>query len=371
MSTLRLLLVLTLTTVAAAQFAPSSLRLAGNLDETAAPETRMASNVIIDILPSANPDVLWLGTGGGVTRMTYDTTQPLDFRFESYGQAQGLGRGGVSGLLVTDSIIWSSFAHDTSVGISGAGGGLAYSRDGGNTWTWLPQPRDRIYDLDPTSGFDHVLGYWPTTTSVDNITYDIALSDSFVWIVSKGGGLRRHPFAADYTDYNDTTGWKVVSPDTFDFHPGEILNHRTFSLLYAENALFVGTAGGINKSTDNGRTWRNISAASGGISGNFVTAMAYQASEHAIWAATWRAEGASESYAVSRSTDGGTTWTILFLAQFHPKNSTPRSSTVDLGDQGVAMLMLPLDGAACMVTCIPLLSKPIVFACLAVFWSAL
>ena len=310
MKCLRVLLVLTLTTVAVAQFAPSSLRLTANLDETAAPEPRLASNVIIDILPAANPDVLWLGTGGGVSRMTVDATQPLGFRFESYSQAQGLGQGGVSGLLVTDSIIWASFAYDTSVGISGAGGGLAYSRDGGATWTWLPQPRDRIYDLDQTTGFDRVLGYWPTTTSVDNITYDIALSDSFVWIVSKGGGLRKHVFAADYTDYRDTTGWRVVSPDTFHFHPGEILNHRAFSLLYAEGALFVGTAGGINKSTDNGRTWRNINAANGGISGNFVTAMAYQASENALWAATWRAEGASEFYAVSRSTDDGTTWTV-------------------------------------------------------------
>jgi hypothetical protein len=310
MSILRLLLILVPTAAAMAQFAPSSLRLAGNLDDAAAPEPRLASNVIIDILPSSNPEVLWLGTGGGVTRMSADANQPLGFRFESYGQAQGLGKGGVSGLLVADSIIWSSFAFDTSVGISGAGGGLAYSRDGGTTWTWLPQPRDRIYDLDQTTGYDRVLGYWPTTTSVDNITYDLALSDSFVWIVSKGGGLRKHAFAADYTDYNDTTGWKVVSPDTFRFHPGEILNHRAFSVLYAEGALFVGTAGGINKSTDNGRTWLNISAGGGGISGNFVTALAYQASEHAIWAATWRAEGGNEFYAVSRSTDGGTTWTV-------------------------------------------------------------
>lgn len=309
MKYLHILLVLLLSSVAVAQFAPSRLTLNDD-PSTPEPEPRMASNVIIDILPSQNPDILWLGTGGGVTRMTVDATQPLGFRFESYSQAQGLGQGGVSGLLVTDSIIWASFAYDTSVGISGAGGGLAYSRDGGATWTWLPQPRDRIYDLDQTTGFDRVLGYWPTTTNVDNIAYDIALSDSFVWIVSKGGGLRKHAFAADYTDYNDTSGWKVVSPDTFRFHPGEILNHRAFSLLYAEGALFVGTAGGINKSTDNGRSWRNINAATGGISGNFVTAMAYQASEHALWAATWRAEGASEFYAVSRSTDGGTTWTV-------------------------------------------------------------
>jgi hypothetical protein len=309
---LRILLVLLLSSAASAQFAPSQLSL--NDDTSApAPEERMASNVIIDILPSTNPDILWLGTGGGVTRMTADTNEPRGFRFESYGTAQGLGKGGVSGMLVSDSIIWASFAFDTSVGISGAGGGLAYSRDGGNSWTYVPQPRDRIYDLDPSDGFDNVLGYWPTTTNVDNITYDIAQSDSFVWIVSKGGGLRRHLICAEdscYCDYNDTTGWQVVSPDTFPFHPGDRLNHRTFSVLYADSALYVGTAGGINKSTDNGRTWRNFDAIGSGISGNFVTALAYQSSEHAIWAATWRAEGTNEIYAVSRSTDNGATWTV-------------------------------------------------------------
>ena len=304
-----ILCALLLSSAVFAQFAP--LRLSLNDDPSApVPEERMASNVIIDILPSPNPDILWLGTGGGVTRLTADTTEPLGFRFESYGAAQGLGKGGVSGLLVTSSMIWASFAFDTSVGISGAGGGLAYSRDGGDTWTHVPQPRDRIYDLDPSNGYDRVLRYWPTTTNVDNITYDIAMSDSFVWIVSKGGGLRRHAFADSYTDYNDTSGWQVVSPDTFPFHPGERLNHRTFSVLYADSALYVGTAGGLNKSTNNGRTWGKIYAFKSGISGNFVTALAYQPSEHAIWAATWRAEGAGESYAVSRSTDQGATWTV-------------------------------------------------------------
>lgn len=291
------------------QFAPSSYRVAPSRLDDGEPEPRLASNVIIDILPTSSANVIWLGTGNGVTRVTADGSQPRGFLFESYNSSHGLGKGGVSGMVVTDSIIWTSFAFDTSVGVSGAGGGLAYSRDNGSTWTWLPQPRDRLYDV-AENGMDRVLGYWPTSTNVDNITYDIALSDSFVWIVSKGGGLRRHAFAADYTDYNDTTGWKVVSPDTFPFHPGERLNHRTFSVIYANGALYVGTAGGINKSTDNGRTWRNINSANSGISGNFVTAMGYQPDANAIWAATWRAEGASEFYAVSRSTDDGATWTV-------------------------------------------------------------
>lgn len=302
---------LALAAAAAAQLAPADFRLeaARSLDQQP-PEQRLVSNAIIDILPGQYNDVHWLGTGRGVTKtMRMLGAEPFYLTYETWGAEQGLGKGGVSGLLVTDSIIWTAFAFDTTVGTSGAGGGLAYTRDEGANWTWLPQPRDRIYDLQP-DGYDAVLGYWPTATNVDNITYDIAMSDSFVWIVSFGGGLRRHAFATDYTDYNDTTGWQVVTPDTLEFHPLDYLNHRAFSVLYAEGALWVGTANGINKSTDNGRTWQNYTAVNSGISGNFVTALGYQEATGTLWAATWRAEGAGETYAVSKTTDGGATWTV-------------------------------------------------------------
>ena len=304
-----LIIVMSLASLAIAQYAPGSYGLSGarGLDDVT-PEPRLGSNVIIDILPFSQ-DTLWLGTGNGVTRIVYNPERPGGFGFETMGEAQGLGKGGVSGLYVSDTIMWSAFAFDTAVGISGAGGGLAYSRDHGRNWTWLPQPRDQVYQLND-DGKDLVLGYWPTATNVDNITYELALSDSSVWIVSKGGGLRKHYYAADYTDYNDTTGWRVVSPDTFDFHPGERLNHRAFSIVYAEDALWVGTADGINKSTDEGYTWQSFRSVNSGISGNFVTAMAYQQATNAVWAATWRAEGQTEFYAVSKTTDGGATWTV-------------------------------------------------------------
>lgn len=315
------LLLLLISSAAYAQYAPQSFGLYDPraLDD-ATPEPRLGSNVIIDIVPTSSPDTLWLGTGNGVTRliatyhMGFPENPPPWPRFETYTQDQGVGKGGVSGLYASDSIIWTAFAFDTSVGISGAGGGMAYSRDQGRNWTWFPQPRDRSYNVDE-NGKDLVLGYWPTTTNVDNITYDIALSDSNVWIVSKGGGLRKHAYAADYTDYSDTTGWRVVSPDTFAFHPAERLNHRAFSVLYAEDALWVGTADGINKSTDEGRTWQSFRSANSGISGNFVTALGYQEAAHTVWAATWRAEGQTEFYAVSKTTNGGATWTAHLTEQ--------------------------------------------------------
>jgi hypothetical protein len=321
-----ILIILVLVAAAFAQYAPRSFAISGNARlDNGTPEPRLLSNVIIDIkaiphVAEGEPAFMWLGTGNGLTRVSNDLMPPIgDIQFLTYTQSDGLGKGGTSALVVTDSIIWSAFAFDTTVGVSGAGGGLAYSRNGGGTWIFVPQPRDRRYDID-ANGYDRVLGYYPTTTNVDNITYDIALSDSFVWTVSKGGGIRYHRFAADYTDYNDTTGWRVVSPLRLEdgrnltFHPGdptEGLIHRAFSVLYAESTLFVGTADGILRSTNNGRQWRNIVSTTNGISGNFVTALGYQETTRTIWAATWRAEGASEFYGVSKSTDGGATWHAL------------------------------------------------------------
>jgi hypothetical protein len=124
----RLFIILVVVPVALAQYAPRSFEIAGRsaLDD-ATPEPRLVSNVIIDILPQS-ADTLWLGTGNGVTRLLPGIQaipeDPISPTFQTYTQEDGLGKGGVSGLYVGDSIIWTAFAFDTSVGVSGAGGGL-------------------------------------------------------------------------------------------------------------------------------------------------------------------------------------------------------------------------------------------------------
>ena len=58
------------------------------------------------------------------------------------------------------------------------------------------------------------------------------------------------------------------------------------------------------------KTWSRYSAGINNISGNFITALAYQEATGSVWAASWKAEGTNEFYAVSKTDDGGATWSI-------------------------------------------------------------
>ena len=248
------------------------------------PKPGLAGNGITDI--QASEGVIWFGTGHGLSRTT-------DFgeTFESFGTHHGMARGSVSALWVSGDTIWVASAGDTLTKVSDSyltmGTGLSVSIDGGATWQKFPQPG---------------------TTPVQNVTYDIALLDGVVWITSFGGGLQKSE------DWGET--WVQVPPDSFVFDPGGRLNHRAFAVIAADGELWVGTAGGINKSSDGGKSWTNFNATNQEhpISGNFIVALGHQKTEkkNIIWAATWKAEGEDEFYAVSRTENGGLTWqTVL------------------------------------------------------------
>lgn len=219
-------------------------------------DTGLTSNSVSDIV--VDGQTVWFGTGKGVSR-----TSDAGLSFASFGKEQGLGRGGVSGMAVSNDIIWVATGFDTTtdVGNFQAGGGLAYSRNNGQNWTFVPQPGE---------------------TPVQNITFDVAIRGQEVWITSFGGGLRK----------SDDLGlsWEIVTPDSFVFDPLGRLNHRAFSVISADGVLWVGTAGGVNRSTDGGVTWTNFNHQNQEepISGNFVVALAWQKlmEKELIWAAT-------------------------------------------------------------------------------------
>jgi hypothetical protein len=250
----------------------------------------LASNSVSDILVNGN--TIWFGTGAGLS-----STSDGGRSFISYGVDQGIGKGSVSALAVSDDVIWVATGFDTTteVGQFQAGGGLAFSLDGGDNWTLVPQPGP---------------------TNVQNITFDIALRGSEVWITSFGGGLRK----------SDNLGqsWEVVTPDSFLFDPLSNLNHRAFSVIVVDSILWVGTAGGVNRSTDGGLTWTNFSHGNQAepISGNFVVAIASQkyGGKNIIWAATIETtsatEDTSEFRGISWSEDQGFSWRTALRGEF-------------------------------------------------------
>ncbi|UCH10194.1 MAG: hypothetical protein JSU61_13510, partial [Fidelibacterota bacterium] len=137
---------------------------------------------VIDIL--FRGDRVWMGTSVGV------------YYSPDYGEtwilldaSSGLGRGGVSGLAVSESQLWAATSHET-LDVSIAGSGLAYTLDNGNHWEWLPQPTDSVAD-DTVIYFGHSIPALPLTSTIFNVTYDIALTDSLVFIASWAGGLRK------------------------------------------------------------------------------------------------------------------------------------------------------------------------------------
>jgi len=250
----------------------------------------LLSNGISDI--AIENDYIWLGTGKGLS-LTTDKGNS----FTTFGVQDNIGKGSVSAIGINEGIIWVATGFDTNTtsGKVDAGSGLSYSTDKGNTWVHLPQP------VDPNK--KDSLGYSPTTTHIQNVTYDIEFSDSTIWIASYGGGFRKS------TDMGKT--WEVVTPDNKQFDVLNNLNHRGFSIATYQDELWFGSADGINKSTDGGKSWTNYTAQNGsGISGNFVVAIEIQEllDRHLIWAATWKAETEGEYYAVSKSENSGLSW---------------------------------------------------------------
>ncbi len=275
--------------------------------EYAQSRTGLRSNSITDIVIYG--DAIWLGTDKGVS-----VSRDGGVTWETYSHEDGIGRGSVSAIAVNDTIVWVATAFDSLTRDAGelpTGGGLAYSLDGGKSWTYIEQPGP---------------------TPVQNVTFDIALhTDGSVWITSWGGGIQRT------FDLGKT--WEVVPPDTFFFDPLGQLNHRGFSVISANGVLWVGTAGGINKSLDNGRTWTNFRHQNQEqpISGNFVVAIGHQQFDGVeyIWAATINAEDPNEFRAVSITDDGGFTWRTTLEGVFAHNFAFDDSAAYVAADAGL------------------------------------
>lgn len=289
------------------------------------------SNFITDIL--LNGDTVWFGTGLGLMRTVNN--------FDSYQYYYGLepfGTDDIAGFNLNRNVIVASTAISEEISGSSVptGTGIKVSTDYGASWSSYPQPVDSREDTTIVYG-SNTLTALPVVVRQQNLSYDIAitrthndLSNYTIWICSFAGGLRKS------TDYGVTWERVLLPPDnldsininttgyTFALNPRDPpqgnLNHRVFSIVAVnDSTLYVGTAGGINKSTSWGVNWtkyNNLNTGNptsgnpNGISGNFVVNLEVQKfnGKEIIWGATRQAASNTEFNALSYTSNAGATW---------------------------------------------------------------
>lgn len=284
-----------------------------------------ASNSISDIITLG--DTVWLGTSRGVS---LSTNRGLSWT--NFYQTPAFGTESISaiGFDPNSKTFWAATAH--SIEKDGQslpeGSGLRFTTDGGQTWKAVSQPLDGANDTIEVYGNNNLRAL-PVTVAVQNLIYDIAFTPNTIWVATFAGGLRKARIDSLIANLNYQWKRVVLPPDYLNsikpsdtlnfclqpvagkFCSEDNLNHRVFSVISSnDSTLYAGTAGGINKSTDNGISWKKFTRTNQTfpISGNFVVALAYNKYDNTVWGATWKAQGTAEFYAVSSSSNGGDNW---------------------------------------------------------------
>ncbi len=296
--------------------------------------TSLLTNGINDIVVSG--DTLWLATEQGVS-----FTRRGEINWVNLANTATFDNKGISAISIYNDVICVATGYSTSLGDSkvATGGGLHVSTNRGRNWSYIPQPVDRG-TIDTLNYGSNIIRSLAITVPQQNITYDIAVTQSAMWIASWAGMLRKS------TDNGQTWHRVILPPDDldyidtsmvleFDLSPVQKIftinglkdtlkenhNHKLFSVFASsDSVIWVGTANGINVTRDGGKSWRkfNHQNQSKPISGNFVVAVREQRwnGHSIIWAATNNAVDPSEYKAVSFSLDTGATWNTALHGHF-------------------------------------------------------
>ena len=298
----------------------------------------LASNVISEIKLQGDSTV-WLGTGQGLAMMQ-DSISVFAMGSLTIEESNTimLLTDGISAIAVNDSSIIVAGATDD--GVTPVGAGFYFAEDALDptiSWIHFSQPVDN--QTDTLAGFaDKYFRALPVTVANNNVTYDAAISDDYIWITSWAGGLRRIPLqnlAGDsswtrvplplddmdvLTTCSDTSYADNILKDYY-LNPRDPLddgnhNHKAFSVLAYGDTVWVGTANGINRGLlgQNGCIdWVHFSFPQDGISGNFVVGLTRQVwgNTNIIWAVTMNAEDQGEERGLSYTIDDSTWHTAL------------------------------------------------------------
>jgi photosystem II stability/assembly factor-like uncharacterized protein len=249
--------------------------------------------------------------------------------WQSYRNVAAFANDGIYAVAMRDTVVWAStgFLKEIAGGSRvQTGSGYAFSLDRGDTWQHVGQTIDSQSDTVIPYGLD-TLRALPVIVPEQNVTFDISIGPSRVWIASWASGLR-------YTTDNGQSWRRVLLPpddrnhiaprdniwnfDTLNFYvdPRRNNNFLAFSVLTIDDStIWVGTAGGVNKSTDGGASWTRMTRRNqqSSILGNWVIAIKEQRFRNVrrTWTTNWRADDPAENFGVSYTEDGGRTWTNL------------------------------------------------------------
>ena len=318
-----------------------------------------ASGATVSAMPSSNTindiyvqnDTIWFATGTGPSYTFNEGASWINLA-----GIAGFDSKGISAIAAHGKLIWMAAAYTTMIDGTDyqTGGGLHYSTDHGATWNPIAQPVDsgKVDTIQYDS--KNRVKVLDITVPQQNLTYDIALTRSAVWIASWAGMLRksidsgktwqRAILPADNMDAIDTS---MLLPASFDVSPTSSYglnanyNNSVFSVIASDDTtIWAGTADGINKSTDGGWSWRKFSHQNQAqpISGDFVVALKMQNLKNGgsiIWAATNIANDPDEKTGVSFSSDGGNSWQTAIIGGFTHNFACKDSIVYVATDQGV------------------------------------
>jgi hypothetical protein len=311
------------------------------------------SNFYTDIYRSG--DTVWFATGSGIMR-----TRDNFNSFDNYLGLVPFGTDDIAGFYLKDNVIAVATAVTEEINSESipVGTGIKVSTDYGSSWNSVPQPLDGLGDSSIVYGAN-VLYALPVVVAKQNLSYDIAitktkndLSNYTIWITSWAGGLRKS------TDYGATWSRVLLPPDNLDsIYPGGTYtfalnprnppegnnNHKCFSVKpLNDSTIIVGTANGINISSDWGISWRkynfqNTGSGTNRVGGDFVVSLCVQryGTKEIIWAASRKADDLNEVNSLSFSTNRGLTWAYT-LEGYSPNGIFTKDSIVyGLTDAGI------------------------------------
>ena len=232
-------------------------------------ENNLPSNGIID-MESPVENIIYVGTSAGLGKAIISENGDIEFSTISN---EKLPTGGNPAIEVFENVIAVSgvttYYSATTDSNEPMGTGVAYSLDNGNTWEFMHQP---VVE-NPESGFyyqiewgDQTIDVLAVTTEVNNVTYDLAINENYIYSTSWAGGLQRFNYTINNPEWEviplpmddqDVLYCGDIDIDDYELNPkdpkdGGNHNHKGFSVYIDEDVIWVGTANGLNKGTFDG-----------------------------------------------------------------------------------------------------------------------